>query len=832
MRDQGIAARLAFWAAADPGAPALGAVGGPMLSRAQLAALTGGDALREAGLRPTDRVATLLSPGFDAAVTTLQVASAASIAPLRPGLGAAGWEPVLRALAPRALVVAKDWLEAADCARRLGIAVFDPAQFSIGDGPRSTHGADGAEILLATSGSTGAPKWVRIPQTRMLAGSLAMARSMRLTPADRSLLALPLDHAHGLSSGLLLPLMSGGSVVIADGFDPARFLTAVIEHGVTWFTAPPVMHRALLDQNAVTPVGRQHRLRLVRSGTVTLSASAIDGLSAAFGVPVIEAYGMTECPHITCNPVEEPRLGSVGRAIVENLAVVDEAGRPAATDEWGQVVLRGAPSLTGYLDPGADAAAFRDGWFLTGDEGRLDADGYLFLRGRISERINRGGAMVAPVDVDTALLTHPAVREAVSFPVAHLSLGEDLAAAVVLTAGHTAEEADLRHYLAARLEPRQVPSRIVAIDTMPLGAAGKVSRATLAEALADVLQAEYEPGLNPVEEFVIECFAAVLNSRLPRDYKVGRSTNFFLTGGDSLAAAQCMMRLALGGWGECPPNFLFENPTPAAVAEALVAAPPSTSHLVTLAADGDRDPLIVVHGQHGQLFHYLGLARALAPGRPVLGLQNTTMTVGDDARFSVDELGARYAEDILQHHSGGPIHLLGYSAGGWYAWAVAAALHERGATVGLCAMLDTHVLRPSRMYNLLPASVRAELRAGKIVERLRRLRSRQRVLYLAALVGRKLTRQPTADPAGDLNFTELVRGYAPPQLPIDVDLFGPAPTMRRLRQAWRHYALAGFRCHPLFEDHTDMVRADLMPHLAAEIEAALAQRDSRHSFQL
>jgi acyl-CoA synthetase (AMP-forming)/AMP-acid ligase II/thioesterase domain-containing protein len=829
-----VAARLEFWTRADPAAPAIGAVDGPMMSRAELTALmAGGSVLRRAGLRPGDRVALLLPGGFDAAVTTLQVAAACSIAPLRPSLGAVGWKPVLRALAPGALVVSDHWPEAAEDARELGIPVFGPDELRTHHQPgrAATVSSGGAEILLATSGSTGPPKWVRIPQSRMLAGSLAMTRCMGLTIDDRSLLALPLDHAHGLASGLLLPLMSGGSVVVAERFDAALFLKAVTDYGVTWFTVPPVMHRALLDQHAITPLGREQRLRLVRSGTVTLSASAIEALSTAFGVPVIEAYGMTECPHITCNPVDAPRLGSVGQPIVEELAVVDDAGRPTAAGEWGQVVLRGAPALTGYLDSGADTAAFRDGWLLTGDEGRLDADGYLFLRGRISERINRGGAMVAPSDIDAALLAHPAVREAVSFPVAHPSLGEDLAAAVVVAAGHTADEAGLRRYLVDRLEPRQVPSRIIVVDAIPLGAAGKVSRGGMADALAGVLHAEYEPGRNPVEEIVIECFKSVLGSRLPPAYQVGRLTNFFLAGGDSLAAMQCMLRLACAGWGECPPTLLVENPTPADVATARGSVARDGSHLVTLQPKGGRDPLIVVHGSGGQLFHYLDLATALAPGRPVLGLQTTGMVAsgGGGSSLSVSELAVSYAEDILEKHGHGPVHLVGYSVGGWYAWAVAAALLERGATIGLCAILDSHALRPSRIFSDLPAVMRGRLLVDVVAEKLRRETGRQRVAYLTSFARKKMRKRQAADPrqgSGNPDFLETMRGYSPPQLPITVDLFGPGRSMKRLRRAWRHYATAGVRCHPLFEHHTDLVRPDLMSRLAAELEDVVAEFES------
>lgn len=820
----GVADRLEFWNRADPEAPAMGSVNGPMLNRGQLAGLMSAARgfLESHRIGAEDRVAVLLPEGFDGAVTTLQVAGACSVAPVRPSLGAAGWETVLGGLAPAALVVGDRWPEAAAAARDLGIRVFDPAQLSDGK-PVTSAPAGQPELLLATSGSTGAPKWVRIPQPQMMAGSLAMSRCMNLTPNDRSLLALPLNHAHGLASGLLLPLISGGSVVVADSFAPALFLKAVTDHAVTWFTVPPVMHRALLEQITLSPLDSGHRLRLVRSGTVTLPASAIEALSAAFGVPVLEAYGMTECPHIACNPIGEQRLGSVGQAVVEELAIIDNEGRPVAPGEWGQVALRGAPLMAGYLDPAADAGVFRDGWLLSGDEGRLDAEGYLFLRGRISERINRGGAMVAPAEVDAALLSHPAVREAVSFAVPHVSLGEDLAAAVVVASGQSADEAALRRYLAGRLEPRQVPSRIVALDAIPLGAAGKVARGALAEALADVLHAEYEPGRMPAEDAVIEFFTEALESRLPAGYKVGRLTNFFLAGGDSLAALQVMTRLARAGWGERAPALLFENPTPAAVAAALEAEPRHASSLVALKSEGHREPVIVVHGKGGQLFHYLDLAAALAPHRPVLGLQAAGCSAQGLAELTLNDVAARYADDILAARPHGPIHLVGYSLGGWFAFAVVAALLERGAQIGMCALLDSHPSRESSIFASLPRRLQWVQHITKALER--GPGGVGRGAHLARMARNVLNRGNGNGPSAGVPdmFSLLLRGYRPPRLAIAVDVFGPERTMKRLRRTWQYYATGGVRCHPMFDAHTDMVSHENMPALAVELERVLTR---------
>jgi thioesterase domain-containing protein len=261
------------------------------------------------------------------------------------------------------------------------------------------------------------------------------------------------------------------------------------------------------------------------------------------------------------------------------------------------------------------------------------------------------------------------------------------------------------------------------------------------------------------------------------------------------------------------------------VAAALGSTSRSGSHLVTLTTAGERDPLIVVHGARGQLFHYLDLATALAPHRPVLGLQTTGLVAIDGgSSLSASDLAAGYAEDILERHAHRPIHLIGYSVGGWYAWAVAAALLERGATIGLCAILDSHALHPSRMFRDLPVVARGRLRVEKVVENLRGKTGRQRVNYLNSLARRRVLRPQAADPlqgSGNPDFLDIMRGYPPPQLPITVDLFGPGRSMKRLERAWRYYATAGVRCHSLFEDHTDMVRPDLMAHLAAELETVL-----------
>jgi acyl-CoA synthetase (AMP-forming)/AMP-acid ligase II len=178
-------------------------------------------------------------------------------------------------------------------------------------------------------------------------------------------------------------------------------------------------------------------------------------LERTFGVPVIEAYGMTEAAHqIASNPVPPGvrKAGTVGLAAGPEVAIIDEGGRFLPPGEVGEIAIRGANVTRGYeSNPEANREAFVGGWFRTGDQGVLDADGYLTITGRLKEIINRGGEKIAPREVDEALLGHPAVAQAVTFAAPHSSLGEDVAAAVVLKPGAGATEEELRRFAAGQL---------------------------------------------------------------------------------------------------------------------------------------------------------------------------------------------------------------------------------------------------------------------------------------------------------------------------------------------------------------------------------------------
>lgn len=214
----------------------------------------------------------------------------------------------------------------------------------------------------------------------------------------------------------------------------------------------------------------------------------MQALETTFGVPVIEAYGMTEASHqMASNPLPPaPRYaGSVGMAAGPEIAIMDDDGQLLPPGALGEVVIRGANVTNGYENnPAANASSFTNGWFRTGDQGTLDEQGYLRLTGRLKELINRGGEKVSPLEVDETLMDHPAVAQAVTFAMPHEMLGEEVAAAIVLRPGAAeVTEREIRDFVAERLANFKVPRHVVFLTEVPKGPTGKVQRIGLAKLL-------------------------------------------------------------------------------------------------------------------------------------------------------------------------------------------------------------------------------------------------------------------------------------------------------------------------------------------------------------
>lgn len=514
--------------------------------------------LNHLGIGRGDRVALALSDGLQMAIGFLGLSAGATCAPLNPALQVAEFDSIFGDLEPKALVVDSGADSAAvAAARKKSIPILELSlvgENSVSPlmlhgelhGPAKRRGfakSEDVALVLFTSGTTARPKLVPLTHANLLASAHNIATTLQLSPDDRCLNIMPLFHIHGLVGGLLAPLVTGGSVVCPTRFGASQFFGWLEEFQPSWYSAVPTMHQAILAQApANAEIIRGNPLRFIRSSSAALPRRVLEEMETIFKVPVIESYGMTEAAHqIASNPLAPGRRkpGSVGKAAGPEIAIMDSAGSLQPVDTIGEVVIRGADVMLGYIENrDANAKAYTQGWFRTGDQGYLDGDGYLFLTGRIKELINRGGEKISPREIDDVLMTHPAVEQAVAFAMAHPTLGEEVAAAVVLRQGATAAAGELREFVGARLADFKVPSRFVFVDEIPKSPTGKVRRSGLAVLLAGQLNVEYVAPQSDLERALANIVAEVLGVK-----KVGVTENFFALGGDSLRATQVINRV-------------------------------------------------------------------------------------------------------------------------------------------------------------------------------------------------------------------------------------------------------------------------------------------------
>jgi acyl-CoA synthetase (AMP-forming)/AMP-acid ligase II len=454
-------------------------------------------ALASYGIGKGDRVALVLPNGPDAIVLFLAAATIATACPLNPAYKEEEFRFYLEDVGARFLVVPPGEGEAARRAVPAGATVIEASLD--GDGRlhmnRGGHGrvvdsiedaSDGeVGLVLHTSGTTSRPKRVPLRHDNLTASVTNIIATYELGPEDVSLCVMPLFHVHGLVASALATFGSGGTVVAPDRFSPLGFWPLMQAHRPTWFTASPTPHQLVLARLQEDRPAGTDRLRFVRSCSAALSPALMALMEQRFGVPVLEAYGMTEASHqMASNPLppEARFAGSVGRGTGVEIAIFDEDGTPLPAGASGEVVIRGPNVMHGYEDnPQANASAFVDGWFRTGDVGTLDAAGYLRLTGRIKELINRGGEKIAPREIDEVLEAHPAVKEAVAFGMPHPTWGEEVAAAVVLNAPAT--EKELLAFSRERLADFKVPKHLFIVDSIPRTPTGKVQRRFVSEQL-------------------------------------------------------------------------------------------------------------------------------------------------------------------------------------------------------------------------------------------------------------------------------------------------------------------------------------------------------------
>ena len=581
-----IVARVGREALRAPDALAILAPGrAPLTYRALMHRIDGASkALAAAGFGQGHRVGLALPDGPEMAVALLGVTAGASCVPLNPALDEASCVAAMRTLRIDAMIVPQGVdTSAGRAARSLSLPILrlafspqDPAGTFTLDGGASRTAAtisapapEDVAIVLQTSGTTARPKVVPLTHRLLVEPSLARARRMGLTGADRCLCVTPLFTASGIRRSLLPVLMTGGSVICTPGLQVASFFAWLEEFQPTFYIGSPAVHRAVLDELDRRGGAPRTALRFIGTGSSALPVELECRLESAFGVPVIQAYATTEAGLIAQNPLPpgRRRAGSAGLPAGNEFTIQGHAGESLPPGEAGEIVVRGPEVFGGYEDdPEANRDAFRDGWFRTGDLGYVDRDGFLFIAGRLKELINRGGFKVPPSAVDAALMRHPAIVDAATFAVPHRTLGEDVVTAVVLRISATVTAHELRDFAFRHLDAFMVPSQIVPVSKLPRTALGKIQRDELVVTLRQHLRADFMPPRDANEELVAGLFSEVLGID-----SIGAFDNFFMLGGDSLQGARLVQRANSTLGSNLDVARLFRRPTVAEFASELAA---------------------------------------------------------------------------------------------------------------------------------------------------------------------------------------------------------------------------------------------------------------------
>lgn len=342
---------------------------------------------------------------------------------------------------------------------------------------------DDLALIMNTSGTTGKPKRVGLTHRLLLNGVEHDIESHKMTALDTTMVVMPMFHINAQAVSILSTRLSGGKIVITNKFSASRFWNQVRDNGVTWVSVvPTIVNILLINQAANANYSDDIRLRFVRCSSFALPLDKLTAFQTRFHTTILEGYGMTEtASQCTINPFDAPKVGSAGKAFKTDVEIMVDGKIVHEPNQLGEIIVRGDHVISDYLDPHPNS--FKNGWFLTGDLGYLDEDGYLFVKGRKKDIINHGGEKVAPAQVENSLSQLNFIKE-VSVIGTPDSLYGEAVTAVIISQGQQAEELERQKIMAhaqATLANYEQPTRIFFVEDYPRNATGKVIRLKLRE---------------------------------------------------------------------------------------------------------------------------------------------------------------------------------------------------------------------------------------------------------------------------------------------------------------------------------------------------------------
>ncbi len=687
--------------AAQPGAEAL-VFDGHAMSYGELdrrsAALAG--ALAARGIGPGDLVAVTLDRSFELMVALVGVLRAgAAYLPLDATHPADRIARIMAAAAPRVLLAA--------AALPGGVATFAPTDWplegSAPAGPAPGHAA----YAIYTSGSTGEPKGAVIEHRAIVNRLEWMRVQYGIAARDRILQKTPATFDVSVWE-FFLPLVAGATLVIAPPGahrDPAAIARLIRSQGITTAHFVPSMLAAFLAHPAAAGLAMA---RVFCSGEA-LTSDLRDRFHQTMDAELHNLYGPTEAAvdvsHWDASRGDHSQPMPIGFPVWNTrLYVLDSALRPVPAGVTGDLFIAGVQLARGYLGrPDLTARAFipdpfhpGERMYRTGDLARFRPDGAILYLGRSDGQVKLRGFRIELGEIEAAIASSQLALQ--SRVIAREDRPGDKRLVAYLVPAQDYDADDLRAHVAARVPDYMVPSAFVPMDALPVNSSGKLDRGALPA--PDLPQGDTRAPVTETERRVAALFADALGVET-----VGAEDDFFDLGGHSLLAVDLMLRVQEAFGRDPGLGALFEYPTVARLAGLLdsTALPPSDDGLRPLIVLGrgaaDRAPLLVVHPAGGIAWCYGGIARALAPGTGVMGLQSPALDAGVAAMDSMEALAADYAERVLAAGLPGPIHLAGWSVGGIIAQAMAVRLRELGREVGLLALLDAY---PAEVWRAAP----------------------------------------------------------------------------------------------------------------------------------
>ena len=532
--------------------------------------------LHQAGIRQNSRIAIILPRETSDILINLSVSSYATAAPLSSELSAMEYQYLFRQMKIKALITDSKIAHAAVmAARKLNIKLVTVKKYKkqgtveliIPSGTIKHQvkpvfpGLKDAAFILHTSGTTAQPKIVALTQANIYYGALNIIKALKLTAQDKCLSVMPLYHVHGLMV-MIATIFSGGTFVYTPKFDRNDFFQWLDEFKPTWYTASAALQFAILSRvESYREIIKKQNLRFIRSSSAPLGKDATLKLEKYFRAPVAESYGMTEASlQITSQPLPpaKRKLGSVGKPTGVELAVMDGKLRLVPPGKTGEIIIKGNSIITAYENsPSVNKSSFHKGWLGTGDLGYADKDGFVFIKGRIKEMINKGGENISPREIDEALLRFPGVEQAAAFSLPHPELGEDIGVAVVLKKGIVFSENKIREFLKGEIAGFKIPSHIIVVKDLPKTGTGKIKRAGLYVELNPFFKKKYKRPKKDIEKIIIKIWSEVLD--IPEN-EIGVEDNYFELGGDSLKISEVAKRFQGVGM-DIAAKEILNNPT-------------------------------------------------------------------------------------------------------------------------------------------------------------------------------------------------------------------------------------------------------------------------------